>query len=358
MTVTYYFNTYDEGGEEWNTNPGYMVDGDIETNAQDDSGEWQTQLLTGNTCDGTNLGTISKVELRIHCTTYLTQFEMQTGEIKLRPVFGGSSDGDNHNVGNVDDNWSDYIDITNDTNAPSTWTWSDIQNLDCDVDGIFYNIFLLASKVEIRVTYYSPSVIVTLSTLQTSSSFLAGNVFYDYSLTLNINNLVSQITSVTFKSDIKFLISLLNIISNTLDTDLLINTSSNLPINIQNIDSILESLSVKEGCGISLNNVSLLSNLLSPQVFSKVILQLLSEEIISNTLEPTGLCDYEDIGLRIYDGTQIVAIAVKDYDLTSKIFRIEKNGKTYGILLVDSTDPNASKIRVFDGNSIKALRKI
>ena len=166
----------------------------------------------------------------------------------------------------------------------------------------------------IGADWFNPNVIIIPSTLEVPSSFLEGNIFYDYLLTLNINNIASQITSVNLKYDMKFLISLLNIISNTLDTDLLINTSSNLPINIQNIDSMLQSLSVKEGCGVSLNNIPLLSNLLSPNVFSKVILQLLSEEIISNTLEPTELYDYEDIGLRIYDGTQTIAIAVKEIE--------------------------------------------
>jgi len=146
-TVTYYFNAYDVDGEEWLESPENMVDGNTGTKAG--SIGYSTQLLTGNTCEGTNLGTISKVELRIYA-----QVGNIYNNVYLRPVFGGSSDGDNHDTGELRREWSAYLDITSDTNAPS-WTWTVIQNLDCDVEdyasGMLDSAF--ASKVEIRVTY-------------------------------------------------------------------------------------------------------------------------------------------------------------------------------------------------------------
>jgi hypothetical protein len=38
--------------------------------------------------------------------------------------------------------------------------------------------------------------------------------------------------------------------------------------------------------------------------------------------------------------------------------RIRKGGVTYGIPLVETTDPKASVVRFYDGASTKALRKI
>lgn len=144
-TVTYYFNAYDSGGEEWATNPANMVDNDTETYARTTNSN--VELLTGNTCLGTDLGTITKVEIRFYSVE-------SYGDLVIRPVFGGSSDGDNHNTFLNQENplWSDYINITSDTNAPSPWIWSDVQNLDCDV---FLDVehFTSVAKVEIRVTY-------------------------------------------------------------------------------------------------------------------------------------------------------------------------------------------------------------
>ena len=153
-TVTYYFNAYDSGGEEWANRPEKLVDGLTTpgTNSAYSDGPGDIELLTGNTCDGTNLGTITKVELRI----YAVAIQEGGDYIRLRPVFGGG-DGDNHNVGSLSyiGEWSSYFDITSDTNAPGTWSWANVKDLDCDVedyqDGGITAAF--AWKVEIQVTY-------------------------------------------------------------------------------------------------------------------------------------------------------------------------------------------------------------
>lgn len=65
---------------------------------------------------------------------------------------------------------------------------------------------------------------------------------------------------------------------------------------------------------------------------------------------------YLDIGLRYYDGSKIVGIAAEK--ALSSPLRIYKNGKIYGIALVNINDPKASKIRVKTLGGIKALRKL
>lgn len=49
--------------------------------------------------------------------------------------------------------WSPYFDITNDTNAPISWTWMDIDELDCDVEAFEGEGKFLCSIVQLRVTY-------------------------------------------------------------------------------------------------------------------------------------------------------------------------------------------------------------
>ncbi len=64
-----------------------------------------------------------------------------------------------------------------------------------------------------------------------------------------------------------------------------------------------------------------------------------------------------DIGLRVYDGTSAITIACEPQGTLTSPLRISKNGQTYGIALVDPSDPMASKIRIQTSSGIKALRK-
>ena len=147
-TVTYYFDAYDSGGEEWETNPANMVDGETTSRAQTVI-NGDVELLTGNTCDETDLGTITKVEIRASVRVLNNTDDY----INLRPVFSGG-DGDDHDVGHHSfHSWSDYLDITSDTNAPATWSWANVQALDCDVECVFGMFGGWCGMVEIRVTY-------------------------------------------------------------------------------------------------------------------------------------------------------------------------------------------------------------
>ena len=73
-------------------------------------------------------GTITKVEIG-----YEGYISSGTCAAHLIALFGGSVAGSDHTIGNLPTSDTDTIywaDITIDTNAPSTWTWADIQALD------------------------------------------------------------------------------------------------------------------------------------------------------------------------------------------------------------------------------------
>jgi subtilisin family serine protease len=66
---------------------------------------------------------------------------------------------------------------------------------------------------------------------------------------------------------------------------------------------------------------------------------------------------YVDIGLRLYDGTKVVTIACEPEGTLTSPLRIAKNGVIYGIILVDPSDPIASKLKIETISGTKALRK-
>ncbi|MBI5149731.1 MAG: hypothetical protein HZA28_03055 [Candidatus Omnitrophica bacterium] len=60
-------------------------------------------------------------------------------------------------------------------------------------------------------------------------------------------------------------------------------------------------------------------------------------------------------GQQIFDGTTAITIPCEDPPVSQ--LRVQKNGTTYGIGVVATTDPNASKIRIQTPSGVKALRK-
>lgn len=64
-----------------------------------------------------------------------------------------------------------------------------------------------------------------------------------------------------------------------------------------------------------------------------------------------------DIGLRVFDGTEIIKIAV-DYANDNYPLRIHKGNTTYGIILVEPDDPDASKIFIQTSKGIRAIKKL
>jgi len=203
-TVTYYFNDYAANVETWTCYSGNMTNGSIDFSGDEGLGEkntdnramtnnwlyymegnpegdYDTHLLTENTCTGTDLGIISKVELRAFghgqcmtnhpgnsCVDWAYSGNSNGDNkvnVNLRPVFNGDTDA--NTVGDLDlsqrPSYTSWFDITDDSNAPSPWTWSDIVNLDCDVYSTkakaklyglnYYWSSCRIFQVDIRVTY-------------------------------------------------------------------------------------------------------------------------------------------------------------------------------------------------------------
>lgn len=144
--ITYYFNSK---SSDWANNPENMIDGSVDTDSTTTTNT-QVQALDGNTCAGTDLGTISKVEIRAY-----GRVSSEGHDVDFKPVFNGSDDGDLHDSAiTTVEGWGSYIDITGDTNAPGTWGWANVQNLDCDVIADISIVgTCTCAKVEIQVTY-------------------------------------------------------------------------------------------------------------------------------------------------------------------------------------------------------------
>ena len=160
--MVYYFDTgYDSPSTTWESSPEYMVDGNENTYSYTAS-DGDVELLTGNSYEK-NIGTISKVELR--CKGCQSN---SYANIILRPIFGGTYDGDDHVFyPSTEEDWSNWYDITSDTNAPVSWGWEDIEGLDCDVESDFVLPFrtVYCSKVEIRITYTPEPTLPCISNL-------------------------------------------------------------------------------------------------------------------------------------------------------------------------------------------------
>ena len=105
--VTYYFNA--RGDVVW-TDPDNIVDNNLETFGYT-STNGSAQVINGNDCPGTDLGTITKVELRL--------YGKGDGDDKIviTPIFS-AGDGDPHDTVPVvaPGDWTPYVDITNDPN--------------------------------------------------------------------------------------------------------------------------------------------------------------------------------------------------------------------------------------------------
>lgn len=72
---------------------------------------------------------------------------------------------------------------------------------------------------------------------------------------------------------------------------------------------------------------------------------------------PCSVFSFVDIGLRVYSGTEVVAIAAEPLGSLTSPLRIGKFGSIYGVALVDPGDPNDSGVRIQTNLGIKALRR-
>jgi len=134
--------------------PGNMVDADEWTHSGDIFGvpSDYSQLCNTNTCPGTDLGVITKVEMEGKIDVYGAE-----GFFYLTPVFTGGNGTTRlfQEVYAPNGGLTGWFDITSDPHAPTTWTWADVQNVDVWVRGrhtVAYHDES-AYKFWIRVTY-------------------------------------------------------------------------------------------------------------------------------------------------------------------------------------------------------------
>ena len=154
LEVVYCYNAYAAG---WETNPAKMTDC-ATGNSAETATDTQVQELTAHTLEqgSEGSGTIFKVEVRYSGARANGPGDGTNNRASVTPVFGGATDGDTHDPGAVllgAASWINWLDITNDTNAPA-WTWTDITNLDMDIDAmIISGGRVKVGKIELRVTY-------------------------------------------------------------------------------------------------------------------------------------------------------------------------------------------------------------
>ena len=158
--VTFYFDVAAGTGTLW-TSQGNAVDGSTGTFSPADASEFPPKSgpldLTSNTCPGTNYGTITKVEMRAY------GYENPSAGIfsfHLIPKFNGTTFGNNYDLDadNLNNDWSTWKDITSDGQAPGTWSWTNVADLDARVDVSFTNPveidnYVRIAMVELRVTF-------------------------------------------------------------------------------------------------------------------------------------------------------------------------------------------------------------
>ncbi len=143
-------------GHDYLNNPGYIYDLNDATYGAAASGLGaKIANLPTNQCVGTSLGTITKVEI-------LAKSEQlnQADENNVKANYGGAGTyGDNHSIKTANGTPTEFaFDITADTNAPSPWTWADVQNLDLYFNGTLSQNALRLYYGKIRVTYTLPSL--------------------------------------------------------------------------------------------------------------------------------------------------------------------------------------------------------
>lgn len=158
---TYYYNSTDSQGEQWEFSPNNMANNNT-TNFASTNTDGDIQRLDGNTASDTDLGQINRVRIR----AFGYQTDGTDGQVLLRPVFGGSTSGDDQtftpNQGSGSADWSSWFDITEDANAPSTWLWSHVNDLDLEVEfakGADANNTAFIASLEVEVSYEDNTVV-------------------------------------------------------------------------------------------------------------------------------------------------------------------------------------------------------
>jgi len=155
-TSTYYFNAYNIG-TAWDTSPAQMTDGILTNYASHAANAaLKSQRLTASEATATTTGAVpNNVKIRVY------GYVAANDDIQINPYFSGTTAGATTNIWDAGTGgaWSPYYNITNDANAPGTWTWTDVIDLDVDVvdERVSGNDTAYASQAEVQVGYDVPS---------------------------------------------------------------------------------------------------------------------------------------------------------------------------------------------------------
>ena len=170
MEKTYYFTDYNkvpggnwpyESGEYWQIDPQDACNDSITDYAEGfaANGESLNFILTANNCPGTNLGAISKVEVR----GYIEVDDNCTVEFIFLPPGGGMS-GFAYFT-NVGPAWTNWYDITS---FDTPFTWATVKDFDFLLQLVAKGVpegRARAYAVEVRVTYTAAAITSPFPTL-------------------------------------------------------------------------------------------------------------------------------------------------------------------------------------------------
>ncbi|MEA1962684.1 MAG: hypothetical protein U9M94_00420, partial [Patescibacteria group bacterium] len=151
--------TWTTPGYAWNSTPNDYAIRNIPKKA---GSEENIHYLLADSNKATNLGyDINSVEIVLEAHVQDLQANIT---VYIQPIFGGTATGTSQGYGQAVLTVSDtlhYYDITNDVEAPSTWTWSDVMNLDVKLWGqntsnsrqrMYY-----IDQISVRVDYTEPN---------------------------------------------------------------------------------------------------------------------------------------------------------------------------------------------------------
>jgi hypothetical protein len=154
--VYYYFNDYDpELAFDW-TNPDLVVDEEADMWTPTTFGYaaivgFNDYMAISNTCDGTDLGTITNVYINAYGKK--TAIKGDPGVLTFTPMYGGTDPGTNMVFTlSTTPGWCGYTEITGDL---ASWNWSDIQHMYMNINVTGTCTTKQCAEVVIKVTYES-----------------------------------------------------------------------------------------------------------------------------------------------------------------------------------------------------------
>jgi len=136
-TADYYFSSH--SGSNW-TNPDNLDDNNTTTFATcTGHGVEYIHTYDDNTCTSSNLGPITQVLIRTSGYIADGGGYCSVAEYGLSPYYDGNDMGGFCTVSSTTDDYTAWADITTATNAPETWTFSNIKSkLTCRTEAFFW----------------------------------------------------------------------------------------------------------------------------------------------------------------------------------------------------------------------------